>query len=149
ILVALALTLTPGFTSLSLAQGLRVWSGWSEVPGNGLTASGPAATFFNYGDRHGQLHLFVRGTDDALYRNFRTVTGNWSGWSEVPGSGLTASGPAALAFGIWLYLFVRGYDDNTYMSYEYCCGGPAYWTGWRGLGGLTTSGPAASVNYYG
>jgi hypothetical protein len=40
------------------------WSGWSELPGGGRTPSGPAAVKFGE-----DLYVFVRGTDDSIYRN--------------------------------------------------------------------------------
>ena len=40
------------------------WSGWSEVPGNGLTLSGPATTHYN-----GRDYVFVRGTNNRIYVN--------------------------------------------------------------------------------
>jgi hypothetical protein len=44
------------------------WSGWSEVPGNGFTLSGPATTFYNGND-----YVFVRGTNDHIYVNILQI----------------------------------------------------------------------------
>jgi hypothetical protein len=58
--------------------------------------------------------LFVRGTDDRIYQN-KLHRSTWSGWSELPGGGLTPSGPAAARFGEDdLYVFVRGTDHGIY-----------------------------------
>ncbi|OTA41367.1 MAG: hypothetical protein A6D92_07360 [Symbiobacterium thermophilum] len=43
------------------------WSGWTEVPGQGRTPSGPSGVRF--ADR---LYLFVRGTDNGIYTTVRT-----------------------------------------------------------------------------
>ncbi len=83
---AAAPTQTYGSRTASAPPSQQVqveWSGWSEVPGNGLTVSGPATT--NY---YGKNYVFVRGTNNHIYVN--TLNGaTWSGWSEVPGHGLT------------------------------------------------------------
>jgi hypothetical protein len=42
-------------------QAQAGWSGWSEVPGNGLTPSAPTATRYA-----GNLSLFVRGTNNRI-----------------------------------------------------------------------------------
>jgi hypothetical protein len=86
------------------------WSGWSQVPGNGLTPSGPGATVYQ-----GKLYLFVEGTDKKIYQN-RLTGSSWSGWSEVPGNGLTPSGPAATVYQGALYVFVQGTDQKIYLN---------------------------------
>ena len=64
------------------------WSGWSEVPGGGVTPNQPAAVL----DSSRALRLYVQGTDNRL--NVNTLSGSiWSGWSDVPGGGESASGP--------------------------------------------------------
>jgi hypothetical protein len=112
-----------------------VWSGWSEVPGNGFTLSGPATTFYNGND-----HVFVRGTNNRIYAN--TLSGTtWSGWSEVPGNGLTPSAPAATTIKSTLYLFVRGTDNKIYTNTF----NGASWSGWSQVpgNGFTIDTPAA------
>jgi len=86
------------------------WSGWSEVPGSGLTPSGPGATVYQ-----GKSFLFVRGTDNRIYQNLLT-NNSWSGWSEVPGGGLTPSNPGATVYQNRLFLFVRGTDNRIYQN---------------------------------
>jgi hypothetical protein len=85
------------------------WSGWSEVPGGGLTTDAPAAV--NYHHKH---YLFVRGTDDHIYVN--RYDGTWTGWSEVPGGGLTLSAPEAAVYRDTLRLYVRGTDSRIYVN---------------------------------
>lgn len=86
------------------------WSGWSEVPGNGLTTDAPETV--NY---HGANLVFVRGTDNHIYLN-RLADGIWSGWSEVPGGGQTLSAPAAVVYRHDLRLYVHGTDDHIYVN---------------------------------
>ncbi|MDE2484941.1 MAG: hypothetical protein KGL32_06780 [candidate division NC10 bacterium] len=43
--------------------------------------------------------MFVRGVDNRIYLSTRVKTqsdGIWSGWSEVPGNGLTQAAPTAV-----------------------------------------------------
>ena len=69
---------------------------WSQAgrrcPGDGLTPSAPHPIV--YRDR---VHLFVRGTDNAIYQN-RFDGSSWTGWSQVPGGGLTTSAPGGHAW---------------------------------------------------
>jgi hypothetical protein len=95
------------------------WSGWIEVPGHGLTLSGPT-TAISTASGVTFLNLFVRGTNNRLYVN-RTSNGTmWSGWNEVPGHELTPSAPAAatlyLTAGNTLYLFARGTDNKINLN---------------------------------
>jgi len=48
--------------------------------------------------------------DDRIYRNLlpAAAASDWTGWIEVPGGGLTLSGPGAAATTSTLYLVVRG-----------------------------------------
>jgi hypothetical protein len=96
------------------------WSGWSEVSGNGLTPSAPAATtlYLNAGNT---LYLFVRGTDNKIWVNTFDNGTTWSGWSEVPGHGLTPDAPGAVAFATsasvgFVLLYVRGTNDRIYLN---------------------------------
>jgi hypothetical protein len=121
------------------------WSGWSEVPGHGLTLSGPT-TAISTASGVTFLNLFVRGTNNHLFVN-RTSNGTmWSGWSEVPGHGLTPSAPAAttlfLSAGNTLYLFVRGTDNKLYVN-TFANG--TTWSGWSQVPGnmLTPDAPGA------
>ena len=94
----------------STAAGGRAWSGWSEVPGAGQTTDAPSAVKYS-----GKHYLFVRGTDNLIYRNVLTSAG-WSGWSEVPGGGSTTSAPAASVYRGALRLYVRGTNDLIYVN---------------------------------
>src|ERR1700730_10369683 len=60
-----------------------------------LTPSGPGAVIDASG-RSGLLNVYVRGQDDHIYEN-PVRNHEFSGWSEVPGGGLTRSAPAAIS----------------------------------------------------
>ena len=56
------------------------------------------------------VSVFARGIDDRIYMNARS-NGQWSGWSEVPGNGLTPDAPAAVVDSQGnVLLFVRGVE---------------------------------------
>ncbi|MEU7903505.1 hypothetical protein, partial [Actinoplanes sp. NPDC049118] len=46
------------------ADAIDQWTGWGELPGGGATPDSPAAVSYN-----GNQNVFVRGTDNAIYRN--------------------------------------------------------------------------------
>jgi len=86
------------------------WTGWAEVPGGGATPDSPAAVSYN-----GAQNVFVRGTDNAIYRNVLSA-GAWSGWAQVPGNGATTSALGADTFTGTLQLFARGTDNRIYRN---------------------------------
>ena len=69
-------------------DGSARWSGWNEVPGNGLTNSQPAAFYENK-----TLNVYVKGTDGKIYKNSRN--NEWSGWGIAVDTH-AASGPDVL-----------------------------------------------------
>jgi hypothetical protein len=98
------------------------WSGWSEVPGHGLTPSAPAASTL-YLTAGNTLNLFVRGTNNKLYVNTFANGTTWSGWSQVPGNGLTPDAPGTVAFATnatgtqgQVALSVRGTNNRIYLN---------------------------------
>jgi hypothetical protein len=96
------------------------WSGWSEVPGHGLTPSAPAASTL-YLSSGNTLYLFVRGTNNKIYRNTFINGTTWSGWSQVPGNGLTPDAPGAAAGATsatagFVALSVRGTNNRIYLN---------------------------------
>ena len=120
------------------AEAAAVWSNWSEVPGQGLTPDAPNTV--NY---RGEQYVFVRGTDNRIYRNIND-TGSWTGWAEIPGGGLTYSAPNAAVYNNQLYVFVQGTDNRIYRNRLNTNGS---WTGWAEIpgGGLTPSAPGPGV----
>jgi hypothetical protein len=98
------------------------WSGWSEVPGHGLTPSAPAATTLNL-TAGNTLYLFVRGTNNQIFVNTFANGTTWSGWSQVPGNGLTPDAPGATAAATntsgtagFVALSVRGTNNRIYLN---------------------------------
>ena len=118
------------------------WAGWAEVPGGGRTRSAPAAAHVDGSFlQRDEMHVCVRGTDDALHVN-RFDGSDWSGWSAVPGGGRTFDAPAAIQFDGDLYLFVRGTDDGLHFNRF-----DGEWSGWSEVpgGGRTLSAPSVTV----
>lgn len=77
-----------------------IWTGWTGL--GGTTHSGLAAVASG-----NTVAVFVHGSDNHIYQN--TYGTQWSGWSEVPGSGLTLDSPAATVDSQGnVLLFVRG-----------------------------------------
>ena len=58
--------------------GTGAWSAWSNI--GGIATSGPAACTTS----DGAVHVFVRGSDKALYHKSLT-NGTWSGWEDLTG----------------------------------------------------------------
>ena len=133
-----------GVSSVGGGYNFSTWTGWSEIPGGGLTPSAPAIRFVRWG-----VSVFVRGTDNGIYENtLNTNFTGWSGWGEIPGGGRTTAGPAAAGWygggvPVWTYLVVQGTDGRIYDNTRSYPGGS--WTGWREIpgGGSTPSAPAA------
>jgi endonuclease/exonuclease/phosphatase family metal-dependent hydrolase len=104
------------------------WQGWTSVSGLPVPAfSVPTAAAWR-----GNLHLFLRGSDNRVWGNAGNGT-TWNGWAAVPGS-YTQSAPAMeTSDPSRLQLMVRGIDDRLYAeSYR---PGP----GWSSWGVLPTA----------
>jgi hypothetical protein len=87
------------------------WSSWEALGGTLTSAPAAASCSANH------LDVFVRGTDNALYR--KGFNGSmWSAWSRLGGN--WRSGPAAscLTGTTNIGLFVRGSDDGLWMLTE-------------------------------
>jgi thiol-disulfide isomerase/thioredoxin len=85
-------------------------------------------------------HLFVQGTDQALWTKYYQSASGWSGWQSLGGS-LTSS-PAATSPGSGLIdVFARGTDGAVW----YKDWNGAAWSSWHSLGGQIPAGtgPAA------
>jgi hypothetical protein len=132
-------TAVGGRGSISTALGATTSQVWSEVPGGGKTNHSPAAVM-----EGSTLHLFVRGTDGALYLNSRSG-GSFSGWSAVPGGGKSSSQPAVLLDGSSvLRLYVQGADNGLWVNTK----SGSTWSGWSAVpgGGKSSSGPAVVLD---
>ncbi len=122
------------------------WGEWNEVPGGGIGTYGLAAATFQRLGASDELDLFVRGTNGGIYTNTLAGT-SWSGWSEVPGGGITTHGPAATTFGS-LYLYVRGIGGGVYENARDLSTGE--WGAWREVsgGGIITAAPGAAAGHF-
>ena len=61
-----------------------------------------------------KLWLFIRTASGAIYR--RQYSTSWNTWAEVPGGGVTPSGPAPNKFNDRIWLFVQGTDDGIWFN---------------------------------
>jgi hypothetical protein len=105
------------------------WSFWEYLRGGELTASGPAVCSW----AAGRLDVFVRGTDNALWRIW--YDGDWSRWELL--GGILSSDPAAISWSFGrIDVFARGTDNA--LWHKWYDGG---WSGWTSLGGVLKSGP--------
>jgi len=67
------------------------WSGWTKDAYGGWLTSGPAAVSKTAGD----LEVYARGTDGALWQIFSTDSGaNWYGWHSLDGHILLGTSPS-------------------------------------------------------
>lgn len=89
--------------------------------------------------RHGDIYVFVRAADGAIYAKHRLADG-WSPWESLGGN--ATSGPAAVAFGGTIQVFARGADGAVWQTWLQDDGN---WHAWISLGGYTLSAPAVTV----
>jgi len=123
----------------------RSWSGWQEVPGDGLGSHGLAAAWFVDNRPGGSgtfaLDLFVRGLDANIWENTLSFSGTWSGWSRVPGGRITTHGPAATPTVGNITLYAREPDAGVWENIRDETTGN--WRGWIARGGIVTAAPGA------
>jgi hypothetical protein len=134
-----------GLIYVNKALGGNTWSGWSEVPGGGVGTGGLAAAVLSPIVRPDELELYVRGTDGRIYIN-TLAREAWSGWTEVPGGGITTDGPAATGFG-YSYVYVRGVGGGIFINTHAADTGG--WSGWTELpgAGFSTAAPAVAAGH--
>ena len=107
--------------------GGTVWGPWVNL--GGMLASGPGAVAHD-----GQIDVFARGVDDALWA--RTYNGSWGSWERIdragmPGDVTIASAPAAVSPAAGQVLVtVRGSDDRLWqLAYD-----GSSWGDWQPAG---------------
>jgi hypothetical protein len=114
------------------------WSGWESLGGK-LTSS-PAATWGVQETPANDVHVFVRGSDGAVWQKYYQY--GWSTWTSLGGQVAPNTGPGVDEA---LHLFVQGTDNQLWFKSAYGAG-----TAWRTLGGappeaLSTSSPGAGL----
>jgi len=105
---------------------------WESLPGEKPTSDASVISPAN-----GQIYVFMRGHDNALYyRNFTAAA--WSAsWTRL--GGVLASEPAAVSVGGGtIIIFVQGADNHLWY---YTLGGAT--PGWSNAGGMLAAAPAA------
>jgi subtilisin family serine protease len=106
----------------------------SVPPSPPVAGDGPSAA----SARPGQLDVFIRGFDDAVWtRHFDGTT--WSGWTSL--GGIVTTVPSVVSPGPGrLYLFARGADHALWTrSFD-----GVSWSGWSSLGGILSTGAVAA-----
>jgi hypothetical protein len=117
------------------------WQGWEGLdhPPNVPIASGPAVSSRG----PGQLEVFARGNDNALWRRI-FKNGAWGQWNSLGASFKDA--PAAVSWGADnINVLIRGMDNKIGRMWWDNING---WQGWEGLEGTLTSGPAVSTRAF-
>ena len=116
------------------------WGAWQPLGGL-LAPLAPAAAV----TASGVLTVASVGTDKAMWVKTRSATGTWSGWRPVGGAINADLALSTTADGTRLVAAVRGAgDQNGYVSVG--AADATSWTNWTTIGGLLSSGPAATVN---
>ena len=105
---------------------------WESLPGEKPTSDPSVVSPAN-----GQIYVFMRGHDNALYyRNF-TIAAWSASWTRL--GGVLASEPAAVSVGGGtIIIFVQGADNHLWY---YTLGGAT--PGWSNAGGVLAAAPAA------
>lgn len=93
----------------------------------------------------GQMSVFVRGMDSAVYFRTSLTSGEWGAWASIPG-GVISSAPAVISYGTSMEIVGRGFD-NRYWANSATLDGqgrPVGWKGWYLLSadGVFSSAPA-------
>jgi SpoIID/LytB domain protein len=116
------------------ASSTASWSAWAQLGGSGRGR--PAVVRVG-----GLLHVFVRGTDDALRQRTQATDGSWSAWQSLSGH-VTAGGVSAAATGDGrLHVVVRG-DLGVVMTRDWSAADG--WSVWSSLGGAVRGTPTAA-----
>jgi len=141
------------------APSATTWNPWNSLGGiltSDVAVAANAALFEGVIRVPGELEVFVRGSDDALWHNSQQAVGGpaWSGWTSL--GGILASNPVVAQNSDGrLEVFVRGKDSALWHISETALsfrdGGlltpsAATWNAWGSLGGILTSDVAVAAN---
>lgn len=114
-------------------------TGWTAVP-NGLAGGGPAALL----GPDGRLHLFIRGTNGALYTASRNVTsGAWSAFRSL-GGGMLGTPAVAPRPGGGFVVVIQAPTGYLYTRSSTAAG---TWSGWSRLAGTAATSPAITAGF--
>ena len=90
----------------------------------------------------GELEIFVRGTDDALWTRQRRTDRSWTSWTSLGGR-LSSAPAVSRRSGDELHVFVRGTDGALWTRRS--ASATSGWGSWTGLGGTPAAGSAPSA----
>jgi hypothetical protein len=112
------------------------WATWEGLGGS--IASGPASAVNSFGN----LDLFVRGTDKAIWHKQQIVVSedgqeDWTAWESLAGIVSTSPSVAREEEGL-VHVFVRGVDRSIWAKYQVRgANSTVTWTPWYSLGART------------
>ncbi|HEY0873760.1 MAG TPA: C1 family peptidase [Vicinamibacterales bacterium] len=116
----------------------KAWSGWASEGGVITSDIGVGR------NADGRLEVFVRGTDNALWRKHQTApNGSWSNWTSEGGV-LTSNIAVGRNPDGRLELFVSGTDAALWHKWQTAPNGT--WSDWASEGGILMSDVAVGVN---
>jgi hypothetical protein len=125
----------------------RLWwayqtsSGWSRWASLGGVITAEPAAIGNPNGSLGTIAVFARGTDGAVWYQAMGPH-QWIGWQRLGGRLYPGIGPAATYARSAVYLTAVGADRTMWLDVT---SDGARWSGWRPLGGRTTSTPAVTI----
>jgi hypothetical protein len=113
------------------------WTGWASLGGIVQGSVGAAV----YGP--GQIDLYARGLDNALYQRWNDGSGwNSSGWQRHNDGFLLGGAPVVVAtLAGFRDVFARGQDGSPWHKYW----DGSKWNGWFNLGGLLQEQPGVTI----
>merc|ERR1712167_113824 len=118
------------------------WTSWNDLGGS--FASGPHVVK----NSRGQLEIYVRGTDKAIYRKVsKDKCGEeWSKWQCLGGKFSTPP-EAILNSEGYIHVFARGIDRAVWhLAQLKQSSGNVTWSDWTSMGGIVTSSPATMLD---
>lgn len=126
------------------------WGGWGGLTWSGFTSNaGPSAAVFD-----NRIHVVAKGVVGTPNSNKISLcatgpSGGWYTWSEIPGGGLTSSGPRC-ATGPdvkTLNVIVKGQSNNTLWTQTYVKG-TGWAAGWTQLPGFSNWAPSLNTYWF-
>merc|ERR1712167_91672 len=118
------------------------WTSWNDLGGS--FASGPHVVK----NSRGQLEIYVRGTDKAIYRKVsKDKCGEeWSKWQCLGGKFSTPP-EAILNSEGYIHVFARGIDRAVWhLAQLKQDANNVTWSDWTSMGGIVTSSPAIMLD---